>query len=70
MLKNKQIDMFESQDYARSDALMKAIDKVNERLGKSSLFFAASGVNRSWRMKNNLRSARYTTNWEELLQVR
>lgn len=65
----KQIDLFEKENYVKSDALMKTIDKANQKLGKGRLFFAAQGIKPVWRMKNNLRSQRYTTNWDELLQV-
>lgn len=65
----KQMDMFENQNYVKCDALMETIDKLNIRFGKGSLFLAVQGTKRNWRMKNDLRSPRYTTSWDELLTV-
>lgn len=49
--------------------LMRAVDHVNQRWGRDTLSFAASGVTRDWRMKREMRSPRYTTVWEEILTV-
>jgi DNA polymerase V len=65
----KQVGMFESENYAKSDALMAVIDRINKQSGKGSVFFASVGTKPNWRMKNYLRSPRYTTSWEELLLV-
>jgi DNA polymerase V len=49
--------------------LMRAVDRVNQRWGRDTVSFAASGVTRDWRMKREMRSPRYTTVWEEILTV-
>jgi DNA polymerase V len=49
--------------------LMRAVDHVNQRWGRDTVSFAASGVTREWRMKREMRSPRYTTVWEEILTV-
>ena len=49
--------------------LMRAVDHVNQRWGRDTVSFAASGVTRDWRMKREMRSPRYTTVWEEILTV-
>ncbi|EGB15140.1 DNA-directed DNA polymerase [Pseudodesulfovibrio mercurii] len=58
-------------DHRPGDApLMRAVDRVNHRWGRDTVAFAASGITRDWRMKRDMRSPRYTTVWEEILQVR
>jgi DNA polymerase V len=49
------------------DQLMQLMDGINKKNGR--LFFASQGIERSWRMKCDKRSPRYTTNWGELLTV-
>ena len=61
-----QQNMFEKLDYERSDKLMKVIDQYNNKTEQGSLFFASQGIDRSWKLKCNNRSPRYTTNWKEL----
>jgi DNA polymerase V len=53
----------------RSESLMRALDQVNARLGSGALVFAAEGTHKAWRMKSERRSQRYTTRWEELMEV-
>jgi DNA polymerase V len=55
---------------AGSAALMAAVDKINARFGRHTVFPAAMGVARSWRQHMAHRSPRYTTNICELPVVR
>lgn len=50
----------------KSDELMEVVDRLNERWGKSSLFFASQGIRQSWKTQAKWRSPRYTTAWNEL----
>ncbi|WP_341482496.1 Y-family DNA polymerase [Fundidesulfovibrio agrisoli] len=50
----------------RGGRLMAALDTINARWGRDTLFPAACGVERTWRMRQGRRSPRYTTVWEEL----
>ena len=49
--------------------IMKLTDKLNKKYGKSTIFFGSSGTNNQWRMKQEKRSPRCTTRWDELLIV-
>ena len=49
--------------------LMDMIDNVNFSQRDDVLKFAASGTNRDWKMRQELRSGRYTTRWDELFEV-
>ncbi|MBQ9405317.1 MAG: Y-family DNA polymerase [Desulfovibrio sp.] len=47
--------------------LMTALDKINAKHGRDTVRFAAEGLQgQVWKMKQNKRSPRYTTEWEEL----
>ncbi|MEM9887283.1 MAG: DUF4113 domain-containing protein [Bacteroidota bacterium] len=59
----------------RSKKLMAALDNINAKMGKDTVHFAASGTKKSvphahWRMNQQKKSKRYTTNLEELLEAR
>jgi DNA polymerase V len=49
--------------------LMEMIDNVNFSQGSDILKFAASGTKRNWKMRQELRSPRYTTRWNELFTL-
>ena len=47
-----------------------AIDTLNKRLGKNTIFWASSGIQNDTHKPAHSRSPRYTTNWHELAIVR
>ncbi|RTL57293.1 MAG: Y-family DNA polymerase [Sphingobacteriales bacterium] len=49
--------------------LMSMIDNINFSQRDDVLKFAASGTTRDWKMRQELRSGRYTTRWDELHEV-
>jgi DNA polymerase V len=49
--------------------LMEIIDNINFSQRDDVLKFAASGTTRNWKMRQELRSPRYTTRWDELYEV-
>ena len=61
--------LFDRSDSPRAVALMQALDAVNRRYGRDTLAYATSGHRRAWKLRSDLLSARYTTNWQELLSV-
>ncbi len=50
--------------------LMDMVDNVNFSQRDDVLKFAASGTTRDWKMRQELRSPRYTTRWDEIFVVR
>lgn len=50
--------------------IMKAVDRVNKKLGRNTVFFAAAGVEQPWKMKQLKKSQCFTTSWHELLTVK
>lgn len=56
-------------DRQKSRRLMQAVDRINLRLPDSALRWGAEGINQPWRTKFAKRSKRYTTQWDELVEV-
>ncbi len=50
--------------------LMSMLDNVNFSMRDDMVKFAASGTKRDWKMRQELRSPRYTTRWEEMFTVK
>jgi DNA polymerase V len=50
--------------------LMKAMDGVNQTWGDDTLKVAALGIKQDWKGRKNKISQRYTTKWDELLNIK
>ncbi len=68
-LSNMQYDLLNSILNEKKERLMQAMDALNLKMGKNTVFIAAEGIKREWLMKFNRRSPRYTTRWNELPTV-
>ena len=71
---NKQLDLLSplihsEKENAKQESLMNIIDKINGKMGTDSVFSGAQGIKKHWLEKRNYLSRKYTTNWNELLQV-
>ena len=49
---------------------MNVMDLINQKNGNDTLYFASQGIKKSWKMKRELISPAYTSNWDEVLTVR
>jgi len=49
--------------------LMEMVDNINFSQRDDVLKFAAAGTKRNWKMRQEMRSPRYTTRWNELYEV-
>ena len=65
-----QSNFLDTRDIARRKRLMETVDTINRRLGRDSVFYAASGVKREWAMAATMKSQHFTTDWRELLRVK
>ena len=61
--------LFEAED-PRAAALMRAMDELNARYGRHTVFPAAMGIRRSWRQRAEHCSPRYTTRLSDLPVLR
>lgn len=66
----QQFDIFLSESDRKQETLTATIDQINQKLGKHILFYCAEGTKRTWQLKSNFRSPRYTTQWHELPLVK
>jgi DNA polymerase V len=64
-----QADFLDTRNRARSKHLMTTVDAINHRMGRDTVFYAASGVKREWAMARTVKSPRFTTDWGQLLRV-
>jgi DNA polymerase V len=62
--------LFQPKADNRHRALMDAVDNLNFSMRDDVVKYLASGLTRNWKMRQELRSKRYTTRWEELYEVR
>lgn len=62
-------NMFFTENKNCERKLMDMIDNVNFSQRDDVLKFAASGTTRDWKMRQELRSPRYTTRWDEFFEV-
>lgn len=68
--KNLQSSFFETRINKNAPALMKVTDLINQKWGDGGIQLASEGIKKEWKMRNEFRSKRFTTSWQELLQVR
>lgn len=63
-------NLFKKPEENNHRLLMNTIDNVNFAMRDDILKFASSGTTRNWKMRQELRSPRYTTRWDELCMVK
>lgn len=65
-----QANLFAPAEKNSHRLLMNMVDNINFSMRDDALKFASSGTRRNWKMRQELRSPRYSTRWEELREVR
>ncbi len=63
-------NLFVPQKENGNRLLMNTLDNVNFAMRDDVVKFAASGTKRDWKMRQELRSPRYTTRWDEMFEVK
>jgi len=65
-----QQDLFtSSKSFERKKRLSKAVDKINRKQKKQSVFFASEGIHPKWNSASTKKSPKYTSSWEEILKI-
>ena len=68
---NHAFDLFDKPQLREmSSKLMNVMDKINNSYGRRTIFYASSGTTQQWLPKSSMRSASYTSNWNELILAR
>lgn len=65
----RQQNLFYKPDTIRDDRVSSVMDKINHEFGRRTVQFAAEGIKTPWAARSDSRSPRYTTRWDELLEV-
>jgi DNA polymerase V len=60
--------LFDNADREKNRRLMRAVDAINARAG-TPVRWAAEGLVQDWQVKFRRRSGRFTTSWNEILEV-
>jgi DNA polymerase V len=66
----EQRDLFDIRDKDRRQRLMTALDTINRRMGRDTVFYAGSGIRRDWAAFANMRTQAFSTEWRQMMQVR
>jgi len=65
-----QANLFFSESKNRKRYLMEAVDNINFSHRDDMVKYLASGLKRNWKMRQELRSKRFTTRWDELYEIK
>lgn len=56
--------------HAKQQLRMNAVDSVNKRYGKHTVYYASENLGSIWQPKNQIKTPRYTTRWDELPKLK
>lgn len=66
-----QLNLFhENYPLAKRTQIMHTVDELNKQLGSRTITFGSMGTFQPWKPKQELRSQRYTTSWDELMTIK
>jgi DNA polymerase V len=66
-----QVDLFNNEKHDHKDTqLMHALDLINEKYGRNTLKLADQGLSNKHALKQEKRSKSYTTDWDEILEIK
>lgn len=65
-----QADIFDTTDRNKKRSLLRAIDKLNKDFGRDKIKLAVQGDGKDWKLRQQKLSKRYTTNWNEIIEVK
>ena len=65
----KQLQLFDEEN-PKHLALMKVMDHLNNKIGYKKIKLASQNLDLTWNMKQNHLSPKYTTNFNDILEIR
>ena len=65
-----QFTLFDKSNRQKMAKLTEVMDMVNMQMGTGTLFYARQGIKREWKTKAEKKTAKFTTSWEELPEVK
>jgi DNA polymerase V len=66
----RQLNILDLPEQNEPSQVYKTVDEINTIYGKNSIFTLSEGINKTWQMRRDRLSPNYTTNWNELLEVK
>ena len=63
-------NLFHSSPSLKNSAVMSVMDTLNKRMGRGTIYQAATGIKRDWALRADYHSPRYTSRWEDLPKAR
>ena len=63
-------NIFDKKDRKQQKLLLQTIDKMNAEFGRDKVKLAIQGSGKEWKLKQEKLSKRYTTNWEDIIEVK
>ena len=64
-----QMNIFNDTDRLKQKNLFKVVDRINSTDGRDTIRLASQGKERKWKLKQERLSKRYTTKWNDLLEI-
>lgn len=65
-----QLSLFHEGASEKEHKMTDLLDKINEKMGRGTVFYAKEGIEKSWMMRSEMRSPNYSTNWDQIPLVR
>lgn len=62
-------NLYHRRGEEQEERLMQVVDAINDRFGRGTVRYLATGVRQRWRTRADQRSPRYTTHWQEILTI-
>lgn len=62
-------NLFCTDTYNRRNLLMETMDNINFSISEDTVKYLSSGLQRNWKMRQEMRSPRYSTRWDELYEL-
>jgi DNA polymerase V len=62
-------NIFKNNSENHQRVLMEAMDNINFSMRDDAVKYVAGGLKRNWKMRQEMRSGRYTTRWDELFEI-
>ena len=63
-------NIFDETDRKKQRELLQTIDKLNSEFGRDKVKLAIQGDGKEWKLRQEKLSKRYTTNWNEIIEVK
>ena len=68
---HRQFDLFaDSKTEEKDDRLSKALDKINAKYGRGTIFHLSEGIKKPWQMRRDMLTPNYTTSWSQIPVVK